>query len=148
MFRETSSGRSSRFSPFPKSLDRLWGPHNLLFKDSEFFRGGKRPATEDKLLPPSTAEVKNDWSYTAGPLYTFMSRTGKTSALATGISAHGMASKSRLIDWLMNGKLQSRKKQHLWANSVTIPAFFWRDWENPRKSSVRINCVTAKLRTA
>jgi hypothetical protein len=37
----------------------------------EFFFGGKGPEREFNHSSPSSAEVKNDWSYTYTPLYVF-----------------------------------------------------------------------------
>jgi hypothetical protein len=36
------------------------------------FSGLKRPGREANSLPPSSAEVKNAWSYTSTPAYVFM----------------------------------------------------------------------------
>jgi hypothetical protein len=36
------------------------------------FPGGKRPWREADYSPPSSAEVKNAWSYTSTPQYVFM----------------------------------------------------------------------------
>jgi hypothetical protein len=36
------------------------------------FPGGKRPGREADHSPPSSAEVKNAWSYTSTPQYVFM----------------------------------------------------------------------------
>jgi hypothetical protein len=130
------------FFPFPKRPDRLWGPHNLLFNAyRSFITGGKRPGSEDNLIPPSSAEVKNEWSYTPGPLYTFMAWEEKASPLDAGISAHGMVANSRGTDEWWNAN--SNETKHLWVNSVIIQAFFRRDWEDPKKYSVRIICVLA-----
>ena len=38
----------------------------------------KRSRSEVNHSPPSSAEVKNEWSYTPTPLYVFMVWTGKT----------------------------------------------------------------------
>jgi hypothetical protein len=38
----------------------------------EFFSGVKRPGREADHSPPSSAEVKNAWSYTSTPQYVFM----------------------------------------------------------------------------
>jgi hypothetical protein len=37
-----------------------------------FFPGVKRPGREADRTPPSSAEVKNAWSYISTPEYTFM----------------------------------------------------------------------------
>jgi len=42
-----------------------------------YIAGVKRSGSEDNLLPPSSAEVKKEWSYTPGPLYTFTAWKGK-----------------------------------------------------------------------
>jgi hypothetical protein len=36
------------------------------------YRGVKRPGSETDHSPPSSAEIKNAWSYTSTPQYTFM----------------------------------------------------------------------------
>jgi hypothetical protein len=51
------------FFPFPKCLDWLWGPPNLLCKMyvGFFTLGAKRPGRE---AASSGSEVRNEWSYT------------------------------------------------------------------------------------
>ena len=39
--------------------------------------GVQKPGREFDHSPPSTAKVKNEWSYTFTPPYTFMGCTGK-----------------------------------------------------------------------
>jgi hypothetical protein len=55
-------------SLFSKSPDRLWGPPSLL---SDWYRcyflGIKRPRRDVDHAPPSSTEVKNEWSYTSTP---------------------------------------------------------------------------------
>ena len=48
--------------------DWLWGPPSLIFKwVPEFFAGVKQQGHEVDHSSPSTAEVKNKWSYIATP---------------------------------------------------------------------------------
>jgi hypothetical protein len=56
------------------SLHLLWGPSSLLFNGyRELFPWGlKRPGREADHSPPSSAEVKNAWSYTSTSPYAFM----------------------------------------------------------------------------
>jgi len=54
-------------STSPKRPDRPYGPLSLLFKGWSSFTGIKRPTREGDHSPPSTAEVKNEWSYTSAP---------------------------------------------------------------------------------
>jgi len=41
----------------------------------------QRPVRKIDHSPPSSAEVKNEWSYTSVPLYAYIAETGKTSTL-------------------------------------------------------------------
>jgi hypothetical protein len=56
------------FFSFPKRPDRLWGPPSLLFNG---YRGTfpevKWPEREVNHSSPSSAEIKNEWSYTSAP---------------------------------------------------------------------------------
>jgi len=51
----------------PRIPDRLWNPTNLLFNAQWMFfpQRIKRPGRDVYHLPPSSAEVKNEWSYTS-----------------------------------------------------------------------------------
>jgi hypothetical protein len=67
-------GRDWKFSSSPPYPDRLWVPPSLL---SNGYRealslGVKQPGSEADHLPPTSAEVKNGWSYTSIPLHVFM----------------------------------------------------------------------------
>jgi hypothetical protein len=48
--------------------------------------GLKRPGREDDHSLPSSAEVKNAWSYTFTPLYIFMARSLITSVNGMGLN--------------------------------------------------------------
>jgi hypothetical protein len=63
------SKRSLKFFSSPPRPDRLWGPPSLLFKGYRGFfpQGVKRPGRVVDHSPPSSAEVKNTWSYTYAP---------------------------------------------------------------------------------
>jgi hypothetical protein len=51
---------------FSKSADRLWGPPSPLFKGCpSSFQEVKRPGREVDNSPPSTAVIKDGWSYTS-----------------------------------------------------------------------------------
>lgn len=57
-----------RFFSSTRSPDRLWGQHDLIldvFRNS--FMGIKRPEREIPHSPPSSAEFRNEWSYTSLP---------------------------------------------------------------------------------
>jgi hypothetical protein len=61
----------AKFSSRPKCADQLWGPRSLLLSAPGFFPGGgggKRPRREVNHLLPSSATIKNEWSYTFTPL--------------------------------------------------------------------------------
>ena len=50
----------------PKRSDRLWGPPSILFSGyRRFFPEANRPMREGDHLPPSGAEVENEWNYTS-----------------------------------------------------------------------------------
>jgi hypothetical protein len=57
-------GRGREFFSSPPRQDRLWGPPSPLYSG---YPGGKRPGREADHVPPSSAEVKNAWSYTSIP---------------------------------------------------------------------------------
>jgi hypothetical protein len=61
-------GRGKRFVCSPKRADRLLGPLSLLLNG---YRGSvprvKWPGSEVYHSLPSSAEVKNEWSYTSTP---------------------------------------------------------------------------------
>ena len=62
-------GRGKRFSLLQKHPDRLWGPSSLLcngYRGSS--QGIKQPGREFDNSPPSSDEVKNEWSYTSAPI--------------------------------------------------------------------------------
>jgi hypothetical protein len=59
------------FFSSPPRPERLWGPPCLLspiqWVPGALSLGVKRPVRETDHSPPSSAEVKNAWSYTATP---------------------------------------------------------------------------------
>ena len=61
--------------PFPKKCKHVLGPTKL--QCFCFAPGLKRSGHEIHLWPPSSAEVKNEWSYTSSP-HTFMAWTEAT----------------------------------------------------------------------
>jgi hypothetical protein len=57
----------------PCNPDRLWGPPNLLSNGYQGLSAGlKWKGSEADRSPPIGGEVKNMWSYTPTPPYTFM----------------------------------------------------------------------------
>jgi len=65
-----------------KNPDSIWGPPRILFN---WYRGtfvtAKRLEREINHSPPSSGEVKNEWSYTSTPpvpLNSFVQRTWRT----------------------------------------------------------------------
>jgi hypothetical protein len=69
--RRSNTGRANRFFSSPKRSHRHWGPPNLLFNGYHYcFPGVKRLEREVGHSHPSSAQVKNEWSYiSASPLY-------------------------------------------------------------------------------
>jgi len=66
-------GNDSRFVSSPKRPYRLWGPHtNQLNLYQRSFRVLKRSERDGDHSPPSSAEVKNEWSYTSTSPIIFM----------------------------------------------------------------------------
>jgi hypothetical protein len=59
----------SRIICYPRSPDRLWGPHNL---QSNGYRRLFRRGHEADHSPPASAEVKKMWNYTFTHPYAFM----------------------------------------------------------------------------
>ena len=56
------------FFSSPKYPDLLWGPPSLLINGYRgYFPGIKRPGRDYRHSPPSSVEIKNDWSYTSTP---------------------------------------------------------------------------------
>jgi hypothetical protein len=71
---------ASDFHSSPKRQDRLWDPHNLLFNTHICsFLGIKRPGRGVNQSPPSSAQVKNDWSYISTLLCVFLECKGTNS---------------------------------------------------------------------
>jgi hypothetical protein len=64
MFGGLSPGRSWGFFSSPPRSDPLWVSPNLL---SSGVPGVKRSGREGDHSPPTSAEVKNTWSYTSTP---------------------------------------------------------------------------------
>jgi hypothetical protein len=57
----------------PNHPDQLWGPINLLFSGFQrSFMGIKWLGLDDDHSPPSSVEIKNEWSYTSTPLVCFL----------------------------------------------------------------------------
>jgi hypothetical protein len=60
------------FFSFPKFSDMPWNPLCLQFRGFWVSSLGlNQPGRELNPSPPSSAEVKNEWSYTSIPLYVF-----------------------------------------------------------------------------
>jgi hypothetical protein len=73
-----------QFPAGAKRPDRLWGPPSLLLN-------GYQPVfhcDDADNLPPSSVEVKNEWSYNCLPSLTFMAYKGKTLPLLYRISTN------------------------------------------------------------
>jgi hypothetical protein len=51
----------------PKRQDQLWNQPSILFSGYRASLLVKRPMREFSHAPPSSAEVKNEWSYTSIP---------------------------------------------------------------------------------
>ena len=63
------AGSSYRFS-VPGRLYQLWGPPSFLFNGYRgYYPGVNRPGREVDHPPPSSVEVKNEWSCTSAPPY-------------------------------------------------------------------------------
>jgi hypothetical protein len=63
-FQGSIPGRDCEFFASPPRPERLWGPTSLLSKG---YQGIKRPGLVVDHPPPSSAEVKNAWSYSSTP---------------------------------------------------------------------------------
>jgi hypothetical protein len=67
--RGSNPGRGKRFFSSPKRRDRLWAPLSLLLKGYRSpFPWVQRSRREVTHSPPSSAPVKNRWSYTSTPI--------------------------------------------------------------------------------
>ena len=70
--RVSNPGRSKTFCFSPKHPDWPWGPLNLLFNRYQgYFLQVKRLWHDVNHSPPSSAEVKNEWSHTSISSYVF-----------------------------------------------------------------------------
>jgi hypothetical protein len=68
--RGSNPGRNRRFCFSPKRPEWPWGPLNFPFSRYKgHFPLVKRLLHEVNLSPPSSAEVKNEWSHTSSSLY-------------------------------------------------------------------------------
>jgi hypothetical protein len=66
--RGSNLGRDHRSVSPPKRPVRLWGPSSLVFNGYRgSFPGVKRPQREVDHSSPSSAVVRNEWSYTSAP---------------------------------------------------------------------------------
>ena len=75
----SNPGTDSRFASSPKRPYRLWGPHtNQLNLYPGSFRVLKQSERDGDRSPPSSDEVKNEWSYTSSSPIIFMTWTGKS----------------------------------------------------------------------
>jgi hypothetical protein len=60
-------GRGRDFFSSPPLPERLWGPINLLYNGNRCLPGVKPQSLEADRSSPSSAGVKNTWSYTSTP---------------------------------------------------------------------------------
>ena len=66
--RGSNPHRNIRFFCFPTQPYRLWDPSIFLYNAyRSSFQGLKRPGREANHQSSSSAEVKNEWSYTSAP---------------------------------------------------------------------------------
>jgi hypothetical protein len=64
--RDYNSGRSKRRYFLHNRPDRIWGRISFLFgRYQDSFPQTERPGCEVDNSPPSSAEIKNEWSYAA-----------------------------------------------------------------------------------
>ena len=68
MVRGSNPGKEKGFFLNPERPDRLWGTPTFLLNGSRgSFPGLKRTGRDVDNSSPSSAEVKNEWSYTSTP---------------------------------------------------------------------------------
>jgi hypothetical protein len=61
--------RDNKFFYSPKCPEQLWGPPSPLFNGYRgSFLGIKQLGCAGDHLPPTSAEVKNEWSYNSAPI--------------------------------------------------------------------------------
>jgi hypothetical protein len=66
--RGSNPGKSTTSFSSSKRPDRLWGPPSLLFNGHRSsLPGVRRPGRDVDRSPPSSADIKNVWSYTVLP---------------------------------------------------------------------------------
>jgi hypothetical protein len=68
------SRRKKKLFSDPKLPEKLWAPKASYSKGvwNYFLGGAKQPGREADNSPPSSAEVKNEWSYTSSAPYAFV----------------------------------------------------------------------------
>ena len=67
MVRGSNTGKDQTFFSPPKRTGGLWDPPILLFQRNGVLSGAKERSREVNHSPPSSAEIKNAWSYTLTP---------------------------------------------------------------------------------
>jgi len=78
-FRGSNSGRGRNFLSSPKRPYRLWYPLSIPLNGYWCsFPGLKRSGRDVDHSAPSSADVKNEWTFTSPPLHAFMVWTGAT----------------------------------------------------------------------
>jgi hypothetical protein len=67
--RGSNPGKGRRFLSYPKHPDQLWSPHSTVSMVTGVLAFGvKRLGRDTDHSPPSSVEVKNEWSSTSVPL--------------------------------------------------------------------------------
>jgi hypothetical protein len=84
---DSSSSRDNRYFFFSNTSRPVLGPHSFLFNSNRVsFLGIKRPERCVNQLPPSSAQVKNDWSYISAPLCVYMASIGTNSHILSALA--------------------------------------------------------------
>jgi len=68
---------------YPEPITRFWGPTDHIFSTHRWiFPGLKRPGYKGDCSPPSSARMKNEWSYATAPTYSFIAFVGTNLSLS------------------------------------------------------------------
>jgi hypothetical protein len=103
--RDSKPRRGKRHSSFPKRPDRLWSPPSFQFKGYRHsFLRLSRPGREVRNSSPTTAEVRNEWSYTSSPPVAYAFMTWGTTLTLTSL----LMERCENVKWVIWLRIETR----------------------------------------